>query len=184
MLSELSITEESPAKYDEYGCVSIAFRVTSRLRPGADGTSGLVEEPVMKAYVKDYEGPEQWAKRWDISRWCVFAAHQGAQRIGGAVVVWRAPDVDMLEGRDDLAILWDIRIDPEFRGRGIGSRLFAAAAQWANMRQCRELKIETQDVNVAACRLYASMGARLREVREGAYWDAPDELQMLWYAQL
>jgi GNAT superfamily N-acetyltransferase len=51
-------------------------------------------------------------------------------------------------GRDDVAVLWDIRVSPRERGRGIGSALFRAAGDWARARGCRWFKIETQNVNV------------------------------------
>ena len=87
----------------------------------------------------------------------------------------------MLEGRDDLAVLWDIRVAPPFRRTGVGRHLFDAVETWARPQGCRELKIETQDVNVAACRFYAAMGCELRVVRPGAYPEHPEETQMLWY---
>jgi hypothetical protein len=58
----------------------------------------------------------------------------------------------MLNGRNDLAVLWDVRVHPEYRGRGVGHRLFTAAAEWARTRDCRVLKIETQNINAPACR--------------------------------
>ena len=35
--------------------------------------------------------------------------------IGGAVVAYRTNGINMLEGRDDIAVLWDIRINPLFK---------------------------------------------------------------------
>ena len=65
----------------------------------------------------------------------------------------------MLEGRSDLAALWDIRIQPDYRRRGIGSRLFRRAGEWgAGAKGSRQLKIETQNINVAACKFYARPG--------------------------
>jgi predicted GNAT family acetyltransferase len=76
-------------------------------------------------------------------------------------VAHRTPGVYMLEGRDDLAVLWDIRVQPVVRGHGIGHLLFEAAAATARQWQCRLLKIETQNINVAACRFYAREGCQL-----------------------
>jgi len=191
---ELRLCEE-PADDAEtlkrYGTVPIAFRVTSRLavRPVESGLGGLLlaEEPVAAPYVKDYdaldgEGPTRWRDHFDLSRWGVIAAFDGAAaRVGGAVLAWDTPGGDMLEGRRDLAVLWDLRVRPEYRGQGVGAALFAAAAAWARARGCRELKIETQNVNVPACRFYARQGSVLRTIRQGAYPDLPDEVQLLWY---
>jgi GNAT superfamily N-acetyltransferase len=86
----------------------------------------------------------------------------------------------MLEGRDDLAVLWDIRVSPEARGRGVGAALFRAAERWAKARGCLHLRVETQNINVAACRFYARQGCVLRAVNRHAYAELPDEIQLLW----
>lgn len=189
----ITILEESADQLDAYGRVSIAFRVESRLRVdlvgGGLGGIQLVVEKVDPAYVKDYdlisgEGPGNWAERWDISRWGILAAFSGAERVGGAAVAWDTPGVDMLEGRRDLAVLWDIRVAPEFRGRGVGRRLFAAGVQWARAKGCRTLKVETQNINVPACRFYARHGCALGAITRWAYPDLPDEVQLMWYLDL
>lgn len=61
--------------------------------------------------VKDYDAlpgnrPVDWAARFDVAEWGVLAAHVDELHVGGAVVVYDASGVDMLEGRDDLAVLW------------------------------------------------------------------------------
>ena len=83
-----------------------------------------------------------------------------------------------------MAVLWDIRVSPEARGRGVGSALFAAAEAWAKARGCRELKVETQNVNVPACRFYMRQGCVLGAVNRRAYPGLPAEIQLLWYKDL
>ena len=46
------------------------------------------------------------------------------------------------------------------------------------------MKIETQDVNVSACRFYAAMGCELGAINRGVYTSLPDETQFLWYKKL
>ncbi len=87
----------------------------------------------------------------------------------------------MLEGRDDLAALWDIRVHPDARRDGIGHMLFEAATREARQRHCRWLKIETQKPNAGACRSYAHEGCQLHSIHPGAYVEFPDEIQILWY---
>ena len=44
------------------------------------------------------------------------------------------------------------------------------------------MKIETQNINVAACRFYAQMGARLGKVHLYAYRaEGLDEVELTWY---
>jgi hypothetical protein len=66
----------------------------------------------------------------------------------------------------------------------VASALFAAVETWARSRGCFQLKVETQNTNVAACRFYAHEGCVLRTVRKGAYPDLPDEVQLLWFKDL
>jgi ribosomal protein S18 acetylase RimI-like enzyme len=188
----IDVVEESAAILPEYGHVPIAFWVRSRFRVelvcGGLGGLVLVEEQV-DPYLKDYdaiggEGPAYWLETFDLSRWGVLSAFEDSQRIGGAVVAWNTPAVNMLEGRDDLAVLWDLRVHPEHRGRGIGRQLFDCAVAWARERRCRCFKVETQNINVPACRFYAQQGCELGAINLHAYGDASNEVQLLWYLDL
>src|SRR5262249_31655013 len=111
------------------------------------------------------------------------AAHLGG-RVGGAVIAVRTADLRMLGGRDDVAVLWDIRVAPGLRGAGVGSALFRAAAGWAGARGCGWLKIETQNVNTAACRFYQKMGCTLGAIDRFAYPELPGEVQLPWWKAL
>ncbi len=189
----VEVTEEPLTTLEEYGRISIAFEVRTVLEVAGRGEfpSGFVltERGVDAPYIKDYdaiegEEPARWAKRFDISKWGLFAARVEGRRVGGAVVAFDTPGLDMLEGRRDLAVLWDIRVSPEARGRGVGSALFAAAVAWARARGCRRLKVETQNINVAACRFYERRGCVLAEVNSSAYPGLPNEIQFLWHQDI
>lgn len=186
------VTEGPADQLAEYARIPIAFEVHSVLevevRGGGLGGFVLVERAVDTPWVKDYdEGadrPARWARRFDVSRWRAFAAHVDERRVGGAVVAWSTQGVHMLEERSDLAVLWDIRVLPSARGQGVGAALFRAAEAWARARGCRQLKIETQNINVPACRFYAHMGCELGSIHRFAYPELPDEVQLLWYRDL
>jgi GNAT superfamily N-acetyltransferase len=90
----------------------------------------------------------------------------------------------MLVGRRDLAVLWDLRVAPAARRRGVGAALFRAAAAWAAARGCAQLKVETQNVNVPACRFYARQGCVLGAIDRFAYPGLPHEVRLLWYTAL
>ena len=66
-------------------------------------------------------------------------------------------------------MLWDIRVHPDHRRRGIGTALIDRAAKWAKGQGCTQLKIETQTNNVRACRFYASRGCHLAAIDRHAY---------------
>jgi GNAT superfamily N-acetyltransferase len=75
-------------------------------------------------------------------------------------------------------------VAPDQRGSGVGSALFRATERWAGDRGCGWLKIETQNVNTAACRFYQKMGCTLGGIERFAYPELPDEVQLLWWKAL
>jgi len=93
----------------------------------------------------------------------------------------------LLEERDDLSVLWDIRVQPERRGNGNGKALFSKACEWSSKSHYRQLKIETQNINLAACHFYRKMGCELGTINRFAYWQDPDiphEIMLNWYLDL
>lgn len=183
------MAEEPVATAGELAGVPIAFTVGRVFDLAAEGERfggyTLKESVVAHPYVKDYDAipgqsPADWARQFDLSHWFFIGARSEGRLIGGAVVACRTAGVDMLEGRDDLALLWNIRVAPEHRGHAVGTALFRAAEAGAKQRGLRELKVETQNNNVSACRFYARQGCRLDRVIPHAYPEFPDELQMIW----
>jgi GNAT superfamily N-acetyltransferase len=177
----------------EYASVPSRFVVAEELAllVPQQGLAGLhlVPQAVDSPYTKDYDSypgnyPPQWAERFEVSRWGFFAARFGEERVGGAALAWRSPDVDLLEGRLDLAVLWDLRVAAAAQRRGVGSALFRAAEEWAASQGAVQLKVETQNVNVVACRFYQRQGCTLGAINRFAYSDLPDEVQLLWYKDL
>ena len=192
-MNDIDIVEESITVLHDYAKLPISFEICSvfDLQPIEGGLEGLqlrertVDPPLSKDYDSaEGEGPTRWAKQWDISNWVVISAFHGEVRVGGCVIAYDTPGVNMLEGRRDIAVLWDLRIAREHRREGIGGRLVEAAIAWATQRDCRILKVETQNINVPACRLYARHGFVLGTVNKFAYPELPSETQLIWYREL
>jgi GNAT superfamily N-acetyltransferase len=192
----VEIEQISSDRLEAYAGVPIAFEVRSILEitevgRGLEGFR-LREVGVQVPYIKDCDaspegGPEHWSERFDTSRWAFFLASEGGRAVGGATVAVDTPGLFMLAGRQDLAVLWDIRVLPELRRAGIGAELFRHAAGWSAGRACTNLKIETQNVNVPACRFYAKLGCRLGEIDRYAYAGDPSvahEVMLVWYLDL
>ena len=191
MSMKIDVREQGVSVIPQYATIPIAFEVTSVLDilQDKEGQFALKERRLDHPYVKNYdaidgEGPRHWPRRFDISNWGIFTAHLNGQHVGGAVVAFKTPGLMMLDQRDDIAVLWDIRVSPKARGRKVGSTLFRAAADWAKDRGCRYLKVETQNINAAACRFYAAQGCELRSANRHAYPELPDEVQLIWHKTL
>ena len=190
----IAVSEEPITALAEYARIPIAFEVRQVFDVAVQGSGRtgfvLLERDIDGApYVKDYdaiqgEGPAQWAQRFDLSKWGLFVARIDGRRVGGAAVACDTPGLNVLEGRTDLAVLWDIRVAPGVRGQGVGFALFRAVEAWATLRGCRQLKVETQNINVPACRFYARQGCVLEGVHRGAYPGLPAEIQLTWRKDL
>jgi ribosomal protein S18 acetylase RimI-like enzyme len=176
---DIEISEEQMTSLRAYARVPIAFEVRSVL-----DVVSLAERTLESPYVKELESPTQWARSFDLSNWGLIAARSRGLRVGGAVIAFKTPGVTMLEDRNDLAVLWDIRVAPQVRGKGVGFALFRAVEAWATARGCRQLKVETQNNNVAACRFYQRQGCVLGGVHRSVYPELPSEVQLLWYKDL
>ena len=187
---DVEIRHEPIAELSAYTTISIAFEVRSVFDvSGTHGEWTLTERPIAASYIKDYdaiaaERPANWHRRFDVSRWIMLVARHDDQPIGVATVAIDTPGLDMLEARRDVAALWDIRVAPAHRGRHVGTALFEAVEVAAVERGCGVLRIETQNNNVAACRLYSRCGCVLETVESAAYPDFPVEVRLIWRKNL
>jgi len=182
--ASLELREEPISELHRYVSVPNAFEART-VFDAFEGTSGieLREREITQPYRKDYDAIEntmEWPARFDVSRWTLMGVFNAGERIGGAVGAFGSPGLDMLEGRDDLVVLWDIRVTPKARRQGVGSGLFRSIEAWARAKNCRELKVETQNTNVAACRFYAHQGCHVKQANYNAYPELPDEVQLIW----
>lgn len=192
-MSTFRIETGTPLDLADYAAVSIAYRGASRYRvvPLDQGAGGFrLDEVIVEPFEKDLdagERPTDWPRRFDVARWRFFLARAAGTVIGGATVAYDTRDLVMLEGRIDLACLWDLRVRPEWRAQGVGAALFRAAADWARSVGCKWLKVESQNNNVAACKFYRRQGCHLGQVHVHAYDALPalaGEVMLVWYLDL
>jgi GNAT superfamily N-acetyltransferase len=195
---KIDINAVNKATLTEYTSIPISFEVRSKfyIELLENGLGGMVfsEKKIAIPYLRDYdtdmrEHPFWWLRRFKLTNWNLIIARNDEIPIGGAAVVFNSRGVTMLDGRKELALLWDLRVRPEYRHSGIGAKLFAEVVKWSKERNCTQLKIETQDINVPACRFYAKQGCRLGEIHRYKYARDPNpsrasEVMLVWYLDL
>lgn len=185
----IDVREETMASMAAYARVSTAFRVERQCvlstDPAAPAGVRLDEVPVTSPFVKDYDAlpqnhPTHWPQRFDTSRWRVFAAFVGNARVGGAILIRTT------EHATDCGVgeLWDLRVHPTWRRRGVAQALWATVQATAIAGGASVLEIETQQINVAACRFYTALGCVLVRVDATAYPMLPDEVALHWRKEL
>ena len=185
-ISEIAVYEKIPMKFR----VDSVFDV--EIVDQGFGGYRLTERSVDEPWVKDYLAIEHtalptWIDDFNGDGWAFFLAEDDGIPIGGATVASRTPSANMLDGRDDLAVLWDIRVNPLNQHGGVATALVNRVIEWSRAEGLAQLKIETQNINVPGCRFYASMGCELRGIVHHAYDENPklkDEIMFLWWLDL
>ena len=188
----LSIKPIGPDRLVEYSSVPSVVNVASALEIGGARPGGytLSEQPLSVPYVKDYDAfgqgrPLDWPRAFDVSQWAFWIAIDGDDVVGGAAVA--PPCRRTVDDLDHGAVLWDIRVRECHQRQGIGKRLFLTAAEWAKGERYGTLVIESQNVNVGACRFYERMGCELRRIDRAAYAHCPgldNEIMLIWELNL
>ena len=196
-LMSINIQEISADQFPRYDAIPNWFKVESVFRVEViDGGLGfrLVEEQVSEPFIRDYnshndDNPTSWSVSFDISQWGIFLATDDKNRpVGGATVAIDAPvyPMDRFQ-RKDLAVLWDIRVHPDHREQGIGSKLFKYGADWSRRKGYGQLGMEADSTNVPACRFYLQQGCELGAIHRFGYvgiLEVADNAMLLWYLDL
>lgn len=148
-----------------------SFWVEQRLVPSLqDGRFRYRIQALEQAYEKTYaDEPDEEPS--DLIR----LAYSGEQAVGR---------IDLSRGWNGLAVIDNLVVDKAWRRSGAASALIVDAVAWAQAEGLAGLMLETQDSNVAACRLYERCGFVLMGVDSGLYRALPgaaDELALFWY---
>ncbi len=154
------------------------------LRPHQPGDIGWIIHRHEALYAEEYGFDERFEalvaqiaaafiENFDAARErCWIAECQGA--VAGAVL--------LVKESEEAAKLRLLYVEPEARGLGIGTRLVAECIRFARQRHYRKITLWTNDVLVAAHRIYQAAGFLL--VREephrsfgrdlvGQFWELP-----------
>jgi len=95
-----------------------------------------------------------------------------------------AGQVRVMKYWNGYAYIDDVAVDSEYRRHGVGRALIERAIEWAKEKGLPGLMLETQNNNVAACKLYEQCGFELRgfdtHLYKGLNPDT-DEIALYWY---
>lgn len=82
-----------------------------------------------------------------------------------------------------VAWIWNIMLDKDIRGRGLGRILMERTITWAKSHNLRAVMLETQSNNVPACQFYAHLGFQLVGINDQFYTNHDikrDEIALFW----
>ncbi|MBB3121460.1 GNAT family N-acetyltransferase [Pseudoduganella violacea] len=173
----IRIDAASAANAADANMLDLAFQVDSRLllsaTPAGISYEVIPVQPYLKTYPADGERvPADYLDNADSAAFLAYADDSPA----GMIL--------LSTGWNGLAVIDDIAISSALRRRGIGAALIAQAKEWARQRGLPGIMLETQDNNVAACRLYERCGFVLKGF-DRALYAAQDgvaaETALFWY---
>jgi len=147
----------------------------------------LVERSLPKPFDKgtlyDFDEAAQAEIRDRLAR-----PHQTYQRVADNTSTGQLVGLLEVQIRDwnNMAWLENLMIDLDYRGQGLGRRLWHRALEFARRSEVRAILIETQNTNIAACRFYARMGCHLVGINEAQYTNdgLTSEVALFWIYSL
>lgn len=170
-----------PMTWEQLGSVNTPnqpFLVVGRAKAAfTDGKWTWTEEMFPTPYNKRY--PDE---QLDYSLYInsldrrVFLAFLDGQCVG---------QIRLKQNWNQYGLIEDISVAEDYRKRGIGKKLMTAAIGWARAGGMVGLMLETQDINLVACRFYERCGFQLGGVDVMLYGNLVDkkEQALFWYMQ-
>jgi streptothricin acetyltransferase len=172
----ITLREIDPSNLQDAKKCDGDFTVDSKLVVQAE--SGILRYSILsipayqKQYIFDEKDPAGCISNPDAVIYLAYLDGQLAGQIGISKH-WNA-----------YAWIDDIVVDVEFRRHGVGRALMQKAVDWAKAGQLPGIMLETQDINVTACRFYEKFGFTLRgfdtHLYKGLNPDT-DEIALYWY---
>ena len=172
----LIIREIDPYNVEDFGRCDNSFTVNSKLILNVENGTIRYTSVDISPYTKQYEAEEFDSKFYmNHSDRAVFFAYLDEELSG---------EIRLRKYWNGYAYIDSIAVDSKFRNQGVGHALIKQAVEWAKIKGFPGLMLETQDNNVAACRLYESCGFELRGFDTHLYkaiHPSTDEIALYWY---
>ncbi len=153
-----------------------SFEVNSKLELHAENGKIIYIVVDVSPYTKQYGMEEYDPKSYvDHPDRAVFFAHVDEELAG---------QIRVSKHWNTYAYIDDIAVDANYRRQGVGRALIERAIEWAKAKGFSGIMLETQDNNVAACRLYERCGFELCGFDTQLYKaldPSTDEIALYWY---
>jgi len=153
------------------------FQIIGKLIPQyKNGVWSTTEEIFVEPYEKKYDDDidyinNDFINSEDNAIFLCFCDNIYA----GNIIIWKQWNKD--------CYIENIDVRRDFRRQGIGKKLIEQAIFWAKNKDLKGLRLETQDINLIACRFYQKCGFVLGAVDNLLYrnFENKNEKALFWY---
>lgn len=169
------IRKMSQSNINDYNKPYGGFFVIGRIVPKyEDGIWSYVEEIFEEPYIKQYDMESIDNSYIDEKSKAVYFYYEEDQCTG---------QIRLRENWNGFAFIEEISVAKGSRNKGIGTALINTAVEWAKQNHLIGLMLETQDVNLLACRFYAKNNFNIGAVDSMLYSKFPTrhEKAVFWY---
>lgn len=159
----------------DYSKPNESFVVSGRIIPTfKNNVWKYTVEKLSEPYIKKYEDDEFDISYIEEKEKAVFLYYIENNCIGR---------IKIRSNWNGYALIEDIAVTNENRKNGVGTALLKEAMKWAKENNLCGLMLETQDINVSACRFYAKNQFVIGSVDTMLYSNLPtaNEMAIFWY---
>ncbi|MFE1628904.1 GNAT family N-acetyltransferase [Brevibacillus reuszeri] len=151
------------------------FFVSGRIIPKYENEIWTYTEEIFtEPYYKEYEDEEIDISYIDEPDKAVFLYYDDKNCVG---------QIKLCINWNGYALIEDIAVAKDWRQKGIGTILLQKAIEWAIQNNLAGVMLETQDVNISACRFYAKNNFVIGGVDNMLYstFQTAHEKAVFWY---
>ena len=120
---------------------------------------------------------------WRMTDYWKYAQEKNIEAVVGEIekkiVAYAAAFVSFEE-----AEVFKIAVEPELRGQGLGSKIFAELIQAVKKRGAKAITLEVRPSNVAAVKMYESFGLKSVGRRKNYYTNPTEDALIMWNTSL
>lgn len=170
------ITKMTQRNMTDYNKSNESFIVFGRIIPKYENNTWTYDEEIFtEQYTKRFEDDEIDISYIEDPNKAVYFFYAGDECVG---------QIRLRSNWNGFAYIENIAVAKKSRQLGIGTALLNVAIEWAKRKNFIGLMLETQDINISACRFYAKNNFVIGGVDCMLYANFPNaanEKAIFWY---